>query len=169
MDEAYAEFAEDSVIDLLGSFERLIITRTMSKAFGLAGLRIGYALGNAALIAEVEKSRGPYKVSAAAERAALAALTEDRAWVSEHVDLVKANRVRLEAALRERGLCPISSSANFVFFGIAGASEIVRRMRARGVAVRGFDDPAGLRITVGTWPQIEEALSAFDEARRECA
>jgi len=169
IDEAYAEFAGVSAVDLIESCDRLIITRTMSKAFGLAGLRIGYALGNATLIAEVEKSRGPYKVSAAAERAAYVALTQDRAWVNEHVDLVLANRARLEGALRERGLCPIPSAANFVFFPIDNAIEVARCMRAVGVAVRAFAEPSGLRITVGTWPQIEEALAAFDEARRECA
>src|SRR5215216_79328 len=81
LDEAYAEFAGANCLDLLARSERLLIVRTMSKAFGLAGLRVGYAAGAPALVAEVEKSRGPYKVHALAERAALAALTDDAAWV----------------------------------------------------------------------------------------
>ena len=73
IDEAYAEFAGRNVVDLLARSDRLLITRTMSKAFGLAGLRVGYAVGSPALVNEVEKSRGPYKVNALAERTALAA------------------------------------------------------------------------------------------------
>jgi histidinol-phosphate aminotransferase len=169
VDEAYSEFAAESVIDLLGISKRLIISRTMSKAFGLAGLRIGYALGTPALIAEVEKSRGPYKVSDPASRAAVAALGDGLSWVNEHVDAVIANRGRFEAALIDRGVAPVPSSANFVFFPIGGAAAIARAMRERGVAVRPFDEPSGIRVTIGPWPLMLEALAAFDEARRACA
>ena len=168
VDEAYAEFAETDVRDLVDRCDRLIVTRTMSKAFGLAGLRVGYAFGHAQLIAEIEKSRGPYKVSAIAELAAVAALTTGRPWVDEHIGLVIANRRRFEEELFDRGLLPLRSSANFVFFAIERAAEIARAMRSREVAVRAFDKPSGLRITIGPWPQMIETLSAFDEARREC-
>lgn len=168
IDEAYAEFAGANTLDLVPTCDRLIITRTMSKAFGLAGLRIGYALGNPALIAEVEKSRGPYKVSAIAEQAAVAALTEGAEWVAEHIALVIANRRRFEEALVDRGILPVRSSANFVFFPIDRASDIAREMRTRGVAVRSFDKPWGLRVTIGPWDLLQEALDVFDEARRVC-
>lgn len=168
IDEAYAEFAEDGLVDLAVATPRVILTRTLSKAFGLAGLRVGYAIGDPLLITEVEKSRGPYKVSAVAERAAIAALTEDLPWVREHVAIVIDNRVRLSKALTDRGLAPLSSAANFVFVPIADAVSIARVMRAQGVAVRAFEEPSGLRITVGTWPQISEALHALDEARAQC-
>lgn len=168
IDEAYAEFAGVNALDLVSTCDRLIITRTMSKAFGLAGLRIGYALGNPALIAEVEKSRGPYKVSAIAEQAGVAALTAGADWVEEHIALVIANRRRFEEALVDRGMLPVRSSANFVFFPIDGASAIAREMRTRGVAVRAFDRPSGLRVTIGPWNLLQEALSVFDEARRVC-
>lgn len=168
IDEAYAEFAGVNSLDLISTCDRLVITRTMSKAFGLAGLRIGYALGQPGIIAEVEKSRGPYKVSAIAERAAVAALTAGAAWVGEHVALVIANRRRFENALTERGLAPVPSSANFVFFPIDRAADIAREMRARGVAVRAFDAPSGLRVTIGPWELLGETLDVFDEARRAC-
>ena len=166
VDEAYAEFAGASVVDLARDYPRLLITRTMSKAFGLAGLRVGYAIGDPARVAEVEKSRGPYKVSAPAERAAVAALASDLGWVRERIDLVLENRTRLAGELRKRGLDPLASAANFLFVPVEGASTVAARMREIGVAVRAFDDPDGLRITVGPWPMLQEALGAFDEARR---
>src|SRR5215208_1390820 len=97
LDEAYAEFAGANCLELLARSERLLVVRTMSKAFGLAGLRVGYAAGAPALVAEVEKSRGPYKVHALAERAAAAALedAESMRWVADRIADVRANRARL--------------------------------------------------------------------------
>lgn len=168
IDEAYAEFAGCDALDLVRSYDRVLVTRTFSKAFGLAGFRVGYALGNPALVSAIEKSRGPYKVGVLGERAAMAALTDGRAWVEEHVRLATANRSRFEASLLERGLRPVPSSANFVYLPIAGAMNIARDMRERGVAVRAFPTPEALRFTIGAWPVMLEALAAFDEARR-CA
>ena len=168
IDEAYAEFAGCDALDLVRSYDRVLVTRTFSKAFGLAGLRVGYALGNPSLVAAIEKSRGPYKVSALGERAAIAALTGGRAWVEERVRQAIANRSRFEAELIDRGLAPVASSANFVYLPIAGAMTIAREMRERGVAIRAFPAPEALRFTIGDWPVMLDALAAFDEARR-CA
>ena len=85
IDEAYAEFAGVSSIDLIAQSDRVLVIRTLSKAFGLAGLRIGYAVGQPSLVMEVEKSRGPYKVNAVAERVALAAFQIGRASCRERV------------------------------------------------------------------------------------
>ena len=175
IDEAYAEFAGADFLDLLARSERVLIARTMSKAFGLAGLRIGYAAGAPALVAEVEKSRGPYKVNGIAERAALAALGEGLPWAREHVAMAIANRERLMDALRSRGLSPLPSAANFVLVPVAAANERAKRMRALGVAVRPFEGlpPLGalaatggsaLRISVGPWEMIDAALAALDES-----
>lgn len=178
IDEAYAEFAGVTVIDLIQRCDRLLVTRTMSKAFGLAGLRVGYAIGAPSLVAEVEKSRGPYKVNAIAERAALAALDGGMGWVREHIELTVANRRRLIIELATRGLRPTESDANFVFFPIARATDLARAMREHGVAVRPFEglppvsaglsesNGAALRISIGPWEQLAEALACFDEARR---
>jgi histidinol-phosphate aminotransferase len=178
VDEAYAEYAGTRAVDLLVASDRLLVTRTMSKAFGLAGLRIGYAAGSPALIAEVEKSRGPYKVNALAEHAAVAALDEGMDWVREHVALAIENRQRLELQFLRRGLSPIASAANFILLPIADAVPIARRMRELGVAVRAFDGLPGisdelaksggsaLRLTVGPWPMLAEAIAIFDQARR---
>ncbi|HZS60071.1 MAG TPA: histidinol-phosphate transaminase [Gemmatimonadaceae bacterium] len=156
LDEAYAEFADRSDVDLLARSERLIITRTMSKAFGLAGLRVGYAVGAPDVIAEIEKSRGPYKVNRVAERAAIAALTEDREWVSEHIALVRENRERLRCEI-----ATLDSDANFVFVPMANGSDVARRLRANGIAVRPFD--SGIRITIGPWDLMQACIDAIGD------
>lgn len=168
LDEAYAEFAEDSRIDLAAASDRVLVVRTMSKAFGLAGLRIGYAIGRPAIVAEVEKSRGPYKVSMAAERAALAALAKDRAWVAARVADARASRDRLAESLRTLGLAPLPSQANFVLVPVPGAAAVARRMRERGVAARVFEGlPSigdALRITAGPASMMERAIDALQGA-----
>lgn len=168
LDEAYAEFAEESRLDVTASSDRVIVVRTMSKAFGLAGLRIGYAVGSPGIIAEVEKSRGPYKVSVAAERAALATLAKDRAWVSARVADAKAARARLGESLRGLGLAPLPSQANFVLVPVPDAPGVAQRMRERGVAVRLFRGlPSigdALRITVGPASMMDRAIEALKGA-----
>ena len=168
LDEAYAEFAGDTRLDLVGASDRVLLVRTMSKAFGLAGLRVGYAIGAPAVTAEVEKSRGPYKVSLAAERAALAALAHDRAWVVDRVADARASRDRLSESLRTLGLVPLPSQANFVLVPVPHARAVARRMRERGVAVRAFEElPSigdALRITAGPLPMVTRALAALEEA-----
>ncbi len=168
LDEAYAEFSGSSCLDLASASDRVLVVRTMSKAFGLAGLRVGYAAGAPALVAEVEKSRGPYKVSTVAERAAVAALGHDQEWVAERVVDARASRERLTTSLRALGLAPLHSQANFVFVPIADAPGVARRMRERGVAVRAFQELPlvgdALRITAGPEPMMEQALTALAEA-----
>ena len=168
VDEAYAEFSGVSAIDLARRVNNLLVIRTMSKAFGLAGLRIGYGVGAPALVREVEKSRGPYKLNAVAEQMALAALRDDMDWVQEHVALAVRNRERLAVALRDRGYAPLASHANYVCVPVARAVDVGQALRARGVAARPF---AGLphvgdtlRISVGPWDLMQRFLEAFDDA-----
>lgn len=171
IDEAYAEFSGISAVDLAMRVDNLLVIRTMSKAFGLAGLRIGYGIGSPALVRDVEKSRGPYKLSAVAEQMALAALRHDMAWVREHVALAVTNRERLAEALRVRGFAPLPSHANYVCVPVANAVAVGQALRARGVAARPFAalPHVGdtLRISVGPWALLERFLLAFDDATRE--
>lgn len=165
IDEAYAEFAAGNCLDLLRRSPRVLITRTLSKAFGMAGLRIGYAAGDPALIAEVEKSRGPYKVNAIAERAAVAAMTEDRGWVDAHVREAIENRERMRDTLHTMGLSPLPSDANFVLVPVQNAVGVDTMMRQRGIAIRPFTALPGigdaLRISVGPWTVVEECLTTL--------
>ena len=167
LDEAYAEFAGVSAVDLVTHFDRLLVIRTMSKAFGLAGLRIGYAVGQPALVMEVEKSRGPYKLNALAEHTALAALQHDMPWIREHIALAVTLRERLAVALRTRGFTPLTSHANFVCVPVPDCVNVGLALRERGVAVRPFPGLPHigdtLRISVGPWPLLEQFLAAFDD------
>lgn len=172
LDEAYVDFAAQPsrASDAICS-ERLLVVRTMSKAFGLAGLRIGWAAGPRALIAELEKTRGPYKVGGLTERAAVAALTRDRAWVRERAGEVRALRERFIADLRAHGFAPLPSEANFVLVPVGAPAEgVAERMRARGVSVRAFAALPGLgdalRISIGPAPMLAECLRALVEAAR---
>lgn len=168
LDEAYAEFADASYASRAPGWERVLVARTLSKAFGLAGLRVGYGVGAAALVREIEKARGPYKVTAVAERAACAALDEDLAWVREHATLARENRERLATALRALGLAPLPSSANFLLVPSPRSAEWARALLGRGVAVRlmralpTFGD--ALRIGVGPWPMMARLLDALGGA-----
>ncbi len=165
IDEAYVEFGERSYVAEARDHGRLLVVRTMSKAFGLAGLRIGYAVGAAPLVAEVEKSRGPYKVNAIAEQAAVAALVHDRDWVRARIADAIEIRERFIRAVRELGLAPLPSSANFVLIPVDGAQRIGAAMRRDGVAVRPMPNlPVvgdALRISIGPWPMMEAVLDAL--------
>jgi len=178
LDEAYAEFAPETFIDLVTRYDRLIVTRTFSKAFGLAGLRVGYGIGGREIIGMVERARGPYKVNALAETAALAALTESEdalGWVRAHAALAVENRERLAAALRARGFVPLPSAANFLFVPTPRARVIAGGLRERGVLVRAFSglptdlvplaasEGSALRIGVGPWPTMHAVLDALEE------
>ncbi|MEP7064863.1 MAG: histidinol dehydrogenase [Gemmatimonadota bacterium] len=168
LDEAYAEFARDSWIAEAPRHPRLIVTRTMSKAFGLAGLRIGYAAAAAGTIAAVEKARGPYMVGGVAERAALDALCNDLGWVRVHIAAAQESRERFRTELAAAGMASVPSDANFVLVPVADAGAVAARMRADGVAVRAFPRLQGIgdgvRITVAPWPMMESAIRALRNA-----
>jgi histidinol-phosphate aminotransferase len=179
LDEAYAEFAPDVFTTLVARSERLLVTRTFSKAFGLAGLRVGYGVGSAAIVDAVTRARGPYKVNALAEAAAIAALSDGPdalGWVSERAALAVSIRERLASALRELGLEPAPSAGNFLFVPTVRAAGLARAMRERGVLVRALsglpqDVPAlraseghALRIGVGPWESMVQLLDALREA-----
>ncbi len=165
VDEAYGEFAERSWVPSLQRFPHLLVTRTLSKAFGLAGLRVGYGLGAESVVATLALVRGPYKVNAVAERAALAALTEDLPWVRARTAEARDVRERLAAELRRVGLSPLPSGANFLCIPVAHAASWGTHLLARGVRVRvlralpGLGD--ALRIGVGPWKSMEVVLAAL--------
>ncbi len=169
VDEAYADFAD--MKPSAPEASNVLTLRTLSKAYGLAGLRVGYAVGAADLVREVEKSRGPYKVTASAEAAALAVLRGDPDWVQSVVSRTQANREQLATELAQRRLKPLPSAANFVLVPVAPehgvtAESLGAQLRARGVAVRVFPNltrlgPA-IRVSVGPWPMLERFLAELD-------
>lgn len=168
LDEAYAEFAGVTHVAEAPGWERVLVTRTLSKAFGLAGLRVGYGTGSAWLVREVEKARGPYMVNAMAQRAVEAALAHDVAWVQDRAREAVENRARLATALCALGLDVLPSAANFVLARSSRAREVAAALQQRGILVRLF---AGLplvgdalRIGVGPWEQMEAILAAIGTA-----
>ncbi len=170
LDGAYAEFApelEDFLQDA-PALERLLVLRTFSKAWGLAGLRVGYAVGSAALVRAVRQSTGPYKVNALAERAAATAIARDADWMRERAADAVAARTRVTEALRGLGLSPLDSRGNFVCVPVPDARLLAARLADRGVAVRAFVKlPVFgdvLRIGMGPWPVMEQLLAALHEA-----
>jgi histidinol-phosphate aminotransferase len=128
---------------------------------------VGYAVGAADLVREIEKSRGPYKVSSLAERAAITALTADRQWVEDRIIEAREVRAGLTGELAKRGLAPLASEANFVLARVERVERLAARFRENGVAVRPFPGLTGIgdavRITVGPWSMMEECLAALDE------
>lgn len=169
LDEAYVDFGGETFATLAATHPRLLVSRTLSKAFGLAGLRVGYAVGAPATALEVEKSRGPYKVSRIAAAAAVAALADADGWVRRTVAECVENRERAFRLLEERGLAPLPSHANFILFraptGDARADAL--GIRARGVAARPFpgdmsDGSDGLRVTIAPWATMERFFEALD-------
>ncbi len=176
LDEAYIDFGGDPFAKRAAEHPRLLVSRTLSKAFGLAGLRVGYAIATPQTALEVEKARGPYKVGRVAAEAGAAALTDAEGWVARTVAECVENRARAEAMLGERGLEPVPSSANFILFRAPGGDgpRDALAIRARGVAVRPFpgDMPDGsdaLRLTVAPWPLVGRFFEALDDYRRELA
>ncbi|MDT8341067.1 MAG: histidinol-phosphate transaminase [Longimicrobiales bacterium] len=167
-DEAYADFAGETLVPKVVEHPRALVTRTLSKAFGLAGMRVGLAVGSAAVVGEIEKSRGPYKVSRLAETAAVAALRDEEGWVAATVAEAVENRERLRGELDGRGLAPLPSRANFLLFPVAEgrAGAFAEALRERDVAVRPFPDCPdvgdALRVTVGPWPLMEAFMAALD-------
>jgi histidinol-phosphate aminotransferase len=165
IDQAYAEFGGDDFTDLASNGRPVLVTRTMSKAFGLAGLRVGYGVGSPDLITEVLKARGPYKVSSLAERAAIAALENDRAWVTERVDEVIANRAHFRAELAKRGIGSLESSANFVLLPVNDCATTSRKLERGGICARSFRSLPGIgdavRIAIGPWEMMQRCLDAL--------
>ncbi len=167
IDEAYIDFGGVASIRLLERCENVLITRTMSKAFGLAGFRVGYGVGSPEVIDRVEAARGPYKVSALSERVAVEVLENDADWVRERAAEVIESRGRLAEELSILGCPPLESSANFVLVPVRDAARIESGMRARSVAVRAFTGLPGIgdavRITVGPWDLMQRCLGALSE------
>jgi len=168
LDEAYVDFAPDSQLDLIRDHPNLLILRTMSKSYALAGMRIGFALGHPDLIAALDAVKDSYNMDRLAIVAAVAAI-EDEAHHRKVVDFVVSERAWLEEQLREHGFEHSASSANFVFVKPplgSSAAAVADALRERRVLVRHYDrEPiAGwLRITIGTREQHDRLLAALEE------
>jgi histidinol-phosphate aminotransferase len=168
MDEAYIEFLDDPV-DLLPFIQRglkanLLLMRTFSKIYGLAGLRLGYGIGHADLVAALEKVRQPFNINSLVQAGAIAALDD-----TEHVMRTRTNnfngRAFLEMGLRNLGLSFIPSSANFILVKVGNGQHVFEALQNQGVITRpmgGYQLPEFIRISVGTQQENERCLRALE-------
>ncbi|MBA1148299.1 histidinol-phosphate transaminase [Ectothiorhodospiraceae bacterium WFHF3C12] len=169
MDEAYIEYANmDGFPDTtayLDAYPNLIVTRTFSKAYGLAGLRVGYALSTPAVADLLNRVRHPFNANSLAQSAATAALG-DRSFIQRSVNLNEAERPRVAAALDDLGYRCLPSAGNFVCVDVGDAAAVNEALLRRGVIVRplgGYGLPQCLRISIGTAAENDRLLAALGE------
>jgi histidinol-phosphate aminotransferase len=169
VDEAYVDFADATALPLIREFDHVIVLRTFSKSFSLAGMRIGLAFAAPSLIAELMKVKDSYNVSRLSLVAATAAL-QDYAWMQANVARIRRTRSSLIDELRQRAFTVLPSQSNFVLARRAGQDleGLYRGLKSKGILVRYFPTPAlcdAVRITVGTDDEIAALLHALDELR----
>ena len=170
IDEAYIDFGGESVIPLTRKYVNLLVVHTLSKSRSLAGLRVGYAIGQRPLIDALERvkdSFNSYPLDRIAQAGAIAAV-EDTAWFDETRSTVTASRDRVSGALRQRGFEVLPSQANFVFARHPDHSgeALAKGLRERAVLVRHFAKPRisdFLRITIGTPEECSRLIEALDD------
>lgn len=165
VDEAYYEFSGKTFLPLLDRFENLIILRTFSKAYGLAGLRVGYMIARREVAGQVDKVRLPYNLNAFSQLAALKALRFVHDY-AEQIKLIIEERERVfEEMRRMEGVHPFPSEANFILFRVGNAEACFEGLMRRGVLVRNLSSPGllegCLRVTIGTPQQNDQFLEAL--------
>jgi len=171
LDEAYVEFQThddpDTTVDLLAELPNLVVLRTFSKIYGLAGLRVGYALGAPKFRAAIDAVRQPFSVNALAQAAGAEAILHSDD-VTRRVESTIAERIRVEDGLRGLGLATSETQANFswIDLGEAGEADVVAGLAERSIAVRPgtpLGDPGHIRVSYGTAEQNARFLSALAE------
>ncbi len=163
VDEAYADFANSDCLSLVAENEKILVTRTLSKSYALAGLRFGYLVAQPQMIEQFSKVKDSYNCDALAIAGATAAIG-DQAWLVKTRTAILATRERLTGALAQLGFQCTPSQANFVWcqHPVKPAEALYQRLKADGVLVRYLHYPRwepGLRISVGTDEQIDALLT----------
>ncbi len=166
IDEAYFEFSGVTALDRIRQYPNLFVSRTFSKAYGMAAMRCGCLFSNIQNMQWIKKAQSPYSVNMLAAIAARAAI-EDREFVANYVGEVLAAREMACEGLRKLGISYFPSRANFILFDVGDrSSEIRDRLRERGVLVRdrSYEIPGCLRVTMGTREQIARFLEELERA-----
>lgn len=173
LDEAYTEYLEPQLrgdsIGWLGQFPNLLVCRTFSKAYGLAGLRVGFGLAHPAVADLMNRVRQPFNVSSIAQAAAIAALA-DHDFVQRSRMLNSRGMEMLTAGFRRLGLSWIPSRANFVAVRVGRGAEVFQKLLRQGVIVRpigGYGLPEYLRVSIGTEAENARFLAALEALMRE--
>ena len=170
VDEAYVDFGGESCVGLIDKYDNLLVVQTCSKSRSLAGARLGFAMGNAELISDLNRikfSFNPYNVNRLTCLAGIAAM-EDEEYFQTCTQTVAQTREKTAAALKTMGFTLTDSKANFLFAESSRipGGELYRKLKEKGILVRHFDKPRlenRLRITVGSEQQMEALLTALKE------
>ena len=170
VDEAYVDFGGESCVGLIDKYDNLLVVQTCSKSRSLAGARLGFAMGNAELISDLNRikfSFNPYNVNRLTCLAGIAAM-EDEEYFQNCTRTVAQTREKTAAALKTMGFTLTDSKANFLFAESSRipGGELYRKLKEKGILVRHFDKPRlenRLRITVGSEQQMEALLTALKE------
>ncbi len=167
VDEAYGDFGSVTALPLIADHANVVVVRSFSKSFSLAGLRVGIAFAQSRVIRELLKVKDSYNLNRISIAAATAALT-DPEWMRANVERIRNTRRRMHAALSDLGYSVLPSETNFVLARRPGENQlqVYEALRERGILVRYFATPElcdALRITVGTDDEIDAMLSALTE------
>ncbi|MCX5656221.1 MAG: histidinol-phosphate transaminase [Planctomycetota bacterium] len=167
VDEAYVDFSSDHAMRLAKTLPNVLVFRTLSKSYSLAGLRFGYAVGPVELIKGLEKVKDSYNVDAVSIALAAEAL-QDQAWMIANAEKIRSERARLSARLAELGFAVTPSEANFILAAVPGGDGRAwyEGLKSRGILVRWWDLPRladKLRITVGTPEENNALLAALEQ------
>jgi histidinol-phosphate aminotransferase len=171
VDEAYVDFACEHCMDLALALDNVLVMRTLSKSFSLAGLRLGYVVGSKQLIDALVKIKDSYNVGTLVQRVALAALSDLEA-MQGNVKRIQATRERLSSELQDMGCKVFPSEANFVWVcpAVLPAKELFEQLKKRRILIRYFESDLTkgyVRITVGTDEEIDRLLEAMKEVLNE--
>ncbi|HHX76775.1 MAG TPA: aminotransferase class I/II-fold pyridoxal phosphate-dependent enzyme, partial [Firmicutes bacterium] len=169
-DEAYYEYVDNDryprSLEYVRQGKNVVVLRTFSKIYGLAGLRVGYGIANREIVAALNRVRQPFNVNSLAQKAALAAL-DDREFLANSREVVNEGKKYLYRALEEMGLFYVPSEANFIFIDTGlDCGEVFPRLLQKGVIVRTgdiFNHPTFIRLTVGTMRDNERFIAALKE------
>lgn len=165
VDEAYTQFTGGSFSELTEQYSNILVSKTFSKAFGLAGLRIGYAVSSSEIIENVRKSVAPYAVNSVAVKATIAAIN-DRKWMENSVEKIRKERENLSEKIRQLGYKVTPSKANFILIETYGNSdEIVKEMRENNILIKAFSmlkkDRDFVRISIGKEDENRQVLKVL--------
>lgn len=163
LDEAYMEFGDESLIDEVMDYDNLLIVKTVSKAFSLAGIRMGYIVANEEIITSIEKVRAPYNLNSLSAYIATEALKQ-KERMFDYVEKIKEQRELIYKSLISQGIKAYKSSANFVFFK-SSIDDLQNKLVEKDVLIRKFSGKLDgyYRVSVGTKEQNEKFLEAFKE------
>lgn len=168
LDEAYAEFSGHSGLHLLNNYDNLIVMKTFSKAFGLAGFRTGYCVASETLIESMSKVMLPYNLNLISMKVVELAIQHED-FMKDAVKKIKENRKYLYGAMQEiKEIKPIQSSANFILFETENPRDLYEGLLKKGILIRYFEGKNYLRASVGTYEECVKLISSLREILNVC-